>query len=1035
MRRRIFAALLSLCLVLGLLPTAALAQDTVNYVALGDSITTGYGLGDAPSFAEIVAEKQGYTLNDRLAADGTTSAELPILVEMGREAIVSADLITITIGGNDLMEALYQYLTAQYNTAHPDAAITEQDLQEKLMAGDFTLLTFAAGVIGGFANSENATEALTRVEENLTTAVTEIKQLNQDARIIVANQYNPYSKIDNSMFSSVVEAFEAGVDALNQSISSTGYEVADVYTAFDTAEQNPCNASVTAEFPPSINLDFHPNAYGHELIADVILDLLEGWTPPEDESPGTGDPAPAVDSLYVNGEDLLAAANYTVACGDNGGTAVYNPQTNTLTLTDAEITETYFDGYIYSGIYASGNLNIVLAGGNSITISETLSYGMDVRGSLDIVLTGENTITVSGDASCGIDTASDLSIRSTDNGSLKIVSENIGIHHAGSNLSITDCALTIDADGNGTTFGTSLTGVKTTHITGSTVTIESSQGTAVSNSQILITDSTVYATSGGPAILALSDVTITDSTVTACCTATNSVSSYYTGLRSFYSLDISGNSIVTATAQSQDGKISCGVFGRFVTLGQGVTLIAEGEQAAVRANSGITLPDGYLPQGYSVRTVSNTLSEDDFLYTIAEDGAELTYTHQYVPGGNSTDILTGAATSVTLREPVPVPEPDPIPSSPSNDDDSYDSSSSSTTETVRNPDGSTTTTVTRPNGTTIETTRSTDGSKEVVETRKDGTVITTDTDTEGNEIRTTENPDGTSAVSITRTDGSTSATTVDETGLSVTVVTLPGNAVAQSQTEVVPLPMPSVSAAPDLEDAPTVTLNLPTDGSVWAEIPVEDMTAGTVAVLVRDDGTSEIVKTSVVTEDGVVLALSAGDTVKIMDNTKTFFDVADTFWGAEAVTFVTSRELFQGVTAVTFDPSSPMNRAMIVTVLARLDGVDTTAGSTWYEAGAQWAVTSGISDGSNLHQDLTREQLAVMLYRYARYKGLDVSVGENTNILSYPDFDAISEYAIEAFQWACGAGIISGKDGHLDPGGNATRAEVATVLMRFCQQL
>lgn len=99
-----------------------------------------------------------------------------------------------------------------------------------------------------------------------------------------------------------------------------------------------------------------------------------------------------------------------------------------------------------------------------------------------------------------------------------------------------------------------------------------------------------------------------------------------------------------------------------------------------------------------------------------------------------------------------------------------------------------------------------------------------------------------------------------------------------------------------------------------------------------------------------------------------------------------------------------MNRAMIVTVLARLDGVDTTAGSTWYEAGVQWAVSSGISDGSGLDQNLTREQLATMLYRYAQYKGYDVSVGENTNILSYSDVSSVSEYAMEAMQWACGAG-------------------------------
>ena len=94
-------------------------------------------------------------------------------------------------------------------------------------------------------------------------------------------------------------------------------------------------------------------------------------------------------------------------------------------------------------------------------------------------------------------------------------------------------------------------------------------------------------------------------------------------------------------------------------------------------------------------------------------------------------------------------------------------------------------------------------------------------------------------------------------------------------------------------------------------------------------------------------------------------------------------------------------------------------------------MANGISDGSGLDQNLTREQLATMLYRYAQLKGYDVSVGENTNILSYADASSVSSYAMEAMQWACGAGIIGGKDGLLAPAGSATRAEVATMLMRF----
>ena len=80
--------------------------------------------------------------------------------------------------------------------------------------------------------------------------------------------------------------------------------------------------------------------------------------------------------------------------------------------------------------------------------------------------------------------------------------------------------------------------------------------------------------------------------------------------------------------------------------------------------------------------------------------------------------------------------------------------------------------------------------------------------------------------------------------------------------------------------------------------------------------------------------------------------------------------------------------------------------------------------------------MAAILYRYAQYKKYDVSVGEDTNILSYDDAQSISSYAIPAIQWACGAGVVTGKSGSkLDPKGNATRAEVAAMLMRFCENV
>lgn len=1322
MKRRVLSILLSLCLVLSLLPTAAFAQGK-SYVALGDSITTGYGLTDEEndSFAALVANENGYELTN-LAEDGTTSGDLLEVVqdEENSDILQNADLITITIGGNDLMGALYQYLADAYNAAN-GTDISANDVQDALAGtsseiNQATMLTFATDVIGDFADSDAAKTALEEFGENLSGAIAAIRTANLNVTIIMANQYNPYTHAFSGLYPQIVEAFDEGLALLNGAIDAgakTGvYSVADVYTVFQDAAQNPCNASL---LPPS--LDFHPNAYGHELIAEVINSLLA-------EIGGSGgeeQPEPQVEQLWVNGKNILEATDYTVQCGS--GKAVYDPADNTLTLDNATITEAHYND---GNIEFTGDLIIVLKGENTITSASYCGIGADY-GSLTIrgedssaALTIEGCtfgidlwggdLTISSSTLCitgtfgGIHTYSDISISGSNVTACSINGHSGGISTAGSltidststvtavsenkasfgvsategiiiNGNIYSCSgpkmvvesgepkeglrtfgvvvngvdvltaadytvscgggkavydpedntltlnnaeissgyayygntcgiysdedLTIVLEGRNTISGANygirseegltIRGDGSLTITGDYVGIYTSSGDfrfeggtldieidssgnddvdgrgiisdasddyemTISGGSITIdmegdgfgifreygdlkieggcveitsTDSAIYAGSGDVIISGTPTITVTagegnlgiqafdrniklNDTVYTCdmSTVTIQSGSIITGLRqkgvvvndvllsdsgtvecgegtAFYNADnktltltnatintgysyfdgtcgiyadvpltiilvgentisgmdygiygggnitIEGNGTIAVSAEEAGiftrdslslnsgtvtatglGDGSFGIYAGEFTMEEGSALIASGDQAAIIAFYSCSLPDGYLPDGYSLQS-----DDYDTVFTIAKDGSQVIYNYDPTAG---TFTLTGAATRVTLTAPAVVDD---------GKDDDHDTGS--TTESERNPDGSLTTTVTKPDGSTVETTRNPDGSKEVVETKKDGTVVTTATDKSGNETMTTENPDGTSVVAITRTDGSTSATTVDEDGLSVTVAALSDSAIAQGQTGTVSLPMPSVTAASDLDSAPAVMLDLPADTAVKVEIPVENVTAGTVAVLEKADGTSEIVKTSVTTTNGVVLTLSAGETVKIVDNTKTFADVADTFWGADAVAFASSRELFNGTSATDFSPNAPMNRAMIVTVLARLDGVDTTAGSTWYEAGVQWAVSSGISDGSGLDQNLTREQLATMLYRYAQYKGYDVSVGENTNILSYSDVSSVSEYAMEAMQWACGAGIIGGKDGMLDPAGNATRAEVATMLMRF----
>ena len=167
-----------------------------------------------------------------------------------------------------------------------------------------------------------------------------------------------------------------------------------------------------------------------------------------------------------------------------------------------------------------------------------------------------------------------------------------------------------------------------------------------------------------------------------------------------------------------------------------------------------------------------------------------------------------------------------------------------------------------------------------------------------------------------------------------------------------------------------------------------------------------------------------------------FYDVSSSAWYYSAVKYVYENKLMDGVDTYVFAPNDTLTRAMVWTIIARMSGVDTTGGNTWYAKAQEWVITNGISDGENPTAAITREQLVTMLYRYAQIKGYDVSVGENTNILSYVDATSISEYAMSAFQWACGSGLTEGdENGALTPLATATRAQAAAMIMRFCQSV
>jgi len=125
-----------------------------------------------------------------------------------------------------------------------------------------------------------------------------------------------------------------------------------------------------------------------------------------------------------------------------------------------------------------------------------------------------------------------------------------------------------------------------------------------------------------------------------------------------------------------------------------------------------------------------------------------------------------------------------------------------------------------------------------------------------------------------------------------------------------------------------------------------------------------------------------------------------------------------------------MTRQMIWMVLARMDGKPPAD----MDAARAWAMENGISDGSNPTSPITREQMATILYRYAQYKSFDTTQG-GMAIREFADYDSISEYALPALAWAVNAGLIQGSDHYIMPNGSATRAQVAAILMRFCQNV
>ncbi len=333
--------LLAVILMVGLLPMSVFADSGKSYLALGDSITTGYGLEEAEAEAFPVlltsllnGDTDTYTLQNMAVNGDTTVQLLEHLTDETeyREAVAAADVLTITIGGNDLMALLYEFLAGELD-------MTPEEVRALLEAGeDMEALTMAANAInnGAFEPTEEEIEA---VVNNLWTILSEIRSLNPEAVIAVATQYDPYEKLadqigdiygmlgmlDRDDLKALADAIlklsdtiESALTFLNTLIQEgEDYLVADTYTLFAASQTNLCNARLVTSPSISVNLDFHPTAEGHAVIADCMADVLSevleeeppaAYTVSFDANGGDGE---MYDVYGVSGEYLLPECGFT----------------------------------------------------------------------------------------------------------------------------------------------------------------------------------------------------------------------------------------------------------------------------------------------------------------------------------------------------------------------------------------------------------------------------------------------------------------------------------------------------------------------------------------------------------------------------------------------------------------------------------------------------------------------------------------------------------------------------------------------------
>ena len=466
-----------------------------------------------------------------------------------------------------------------------------------------------------------------------------------------------------------------------------------------------------------------------------------------------------------------------------------------------------------------------------------------------------------------------------------------------------------------------------------------------------------------------------------------------------------------AHVYDDDADTTCNICGYVRTVTPEIVPVSQitlnKAETSISVGNSETLTATVAPENATIKALTWASSDED-VATVAPDG-----TVTAVKAGAATITATAADGSGKSATCTVTVIGGTTPSQPggstggntggsSSDRDSSDSNPVIKTETKNNTDGSTTKTETRRDGSVTQTTTGKDGSVTKTETKRDGSSVT-------------ENK---------AADGSTGTVKTDKNGQTEAAAKASGKAVedAKKNGEAVKVPV-EVEATRNSSTAPTVSIELPKGaGETKVEIPVSNVTPGTVAVLVHPDGTEEILKDSIPTEDGIQLTVDGSATVKIVDNSKGFIDTRN-HWAEGEIDFVSARGLVNGMSATIYAPNASTTRAQLWTILARQNDANLNGGNTWYEKAQNWAKDKGVSDGANPNAAINRAQMVTMLWR---------AMGQPTagGTANFTDVPTDSYYA-QAVAWAVENGITTGVgNGHFDPTGTCTRAQIAAFLAR-----